>query len=210
MPTETFIDSTLLLFVLLNPFLLSIYLLDLIEELESKTFRGALLQGALISTLAFVLFAFAGDTLFSRVLQVRFASFLIFGGIVFLVVAIRYIMVSSEALRGLRGAPEHIAGSVALPFMIGPGTVSASVLAGSHLSFGYAALSIICALSTTVVCVLALKWLHDSVKRHYESYVQRYIDIVGRISALVIGTIAVEMILKGIDLWLESGRARSG
>ncbi len=86
-----------------------------------------------------MLFAVAGDALFARVLQVRFASFLIFGGIVFLVVAIRYMMIGAEAIRGLRGPPEHIAGSVAIPFMIGPGTVSASVLVGSRLPIGWAA-----------------------------------------------------------------------
>lgn len=57
------------------------------------------------------------------------------------------------------------------------------------------------------MCVLALKALHDSVRNRYERYVERYIDIVGRISALVIGTIAVEMILKGIDMWLEKASA---
>jgi multiple antibiotic resistance protein len=205
MPTPVFVDSTLLLFVLLNPFLLSIYLLDLIQELDRKTFRTALLQGALVSSVIFVLFAYAGDAIFSRVLQVRFASFLIFGGIVFLVIAIRYIMVGSEAIRGLRGgSAEHIAGSIALPFMIGPGTVSASVLTGSRLPFGWAALCIVSAIATTTLCVLALKWLHDSIKERYERYVERYIDIVGRISALIIGTIAVEMILKGVDLWMET------
>jgi len=202
MPTRAFVDSTLLLFVLLNPFLLSIYLLDLIDELEARTFRRALVRGALISTAAFVLFALAGDAIFSRVLQVRFASFLIFGGMVFLVVGIRYVMVGSEAIRDLRGPPQHVAGSIALPFMIGPGTVSASVLAGSRLPIGWAALSIVCALTTTTLCVLVLKWIHDSVRTRYANYVQRYVEIVGRISALVIGTIAVEMILRGIDLWL--------
>ncbi len=45
MPTREFIDGALLLFVLLNPFLLSVYLLDLIQELDGKKFRQALLQG---------------------------------------------------------------------------------------------------------------------------------------------------------------------
>jgi multiple antibiotic resistance protein len=203
MPARDFIDCTLLLFVLLNPFLLSIYLLDLIQQLEGKTFRGALLQGAAISAAAFSAFALAGDAIFSRVLQIRFGSFLIFGGLMFLVIAVRFFMEGSKAISELRGSPEHVAGSIALPFMIGPGTVSASVLAGSRLPFGWAVLSIVAALLTTTVCVLALKWLYDSVKDRYESYVERYIDVVGRISALVVGSIAIEMILKGLDLWLD-------
>jgi multiple antibiotic resistance protein len=40
------------------------------------------------------------------------------------------------------------------------------------------------------------------VRKRQERLVERYVDIVGRISALVIGTIAVDMILRGIDIWL--------
>jgi small neutral amino acid transporter SnatA (MarC family) len=203
MPPHGFVDSILLLFVLLNPFLMSIYLLDLIQSLDSWTFRRVLIQGTLISLCVFVLFAFAGDSIFSRVLQVRFASFLIFGGVVFFVVAIRFVLVGAEAIQSLRGSPDHIAGSIALPFMIGPGTISASVLSGSRLPFLWAALSIVVALTLTTLSVIILKAIHDIVRQRYQAYVERYTEIVGRISALVIGTIAVEMILKGIDLWLQ-------
>lgn len=202
METKAFVDSFLLLFVLLNPFLLSIYLLDLIEELDQTTFRRALIRGMLISFFVFAAFAWAGDAIFSRVLQVRFAAFLIFGGLVFLIIAIRYVMIGSGAIRELRGSAEHVSGSIAMPFLIGPGTVSASVLAGSHLPVIFAVLSIAAALVTAIAAVLLIKRLHDAVKKNHEGLVERYIDVVGRISALVIGTIAVDMILRGIDIWL--------
>ena len=41
------------------------------------------------------------------------------------------------------------------------------------------------------------------MKQQDERLVDRYVDTVGRISALVTGTIAVDMILKGIDIWLR-------
>ena len=202
METKAFIDSFLLLFMLLNPFLLSVYLLDLIEQLNLATFRRALTRGMFISFIVFAVFAIAGDVIFSRVLQVRFAAFLVFGGLVFLVIAVRYVMVGSAAIRELRGSAEHISGSIAMPFLIGPGTVSASVLAGTRQTAFYAVLSIALALSTAIVCLLMIKRLHDFVRKRHERLVDRYIDIVGRISALVIGTIAVDMILRGVDIWL--------
>ena len=97
MDKKAFVDSFLLLFMLLNPFLLSIYLLDLIEQLDRTTFRRALVRGMLISFVVFAVFAVAGDAIFSRVLQVRFAAFLMFGGLVFLVIAIRFVLVGSAA-----------------------------------------------------------------------------------------------------------------
>jgi len=52
--------------------------------------------------------------------------------------------------------------------------------------------------------VLLLKALHDLVRARDERLVERYVEIVGRISALVIGTIAIEMVLQGIDSWLAT------
>ena len=204
---NTFARSTTLLVVLLNPFLMSIYLLDLIEKLDDETFFATLIRGVVIATIVFSVFAVGGDAIFSTVLQVRFASFLIFGGIVFLVVGLRFIQVGPEALAELRGNPEHIAGSIAMPFMVGPATVSASVLAGARLPILWAVGSIAAAMAVMVLGLLAIKWLHGVVRQRNAGLVERYVDIVGRASALLIGTIAVDMVLNGIELWWAAWRA---
>lgn len=200
-----FLAAYSLLFVLLNPFLLSIYLLDLIATLDGPTFARVLARGAIISGTAFCFFALTGEWLFKDVFHVRFASFLVFGGLVFLIIGLRFVFVGRQALTELRGGePEHIAQSIALPFMIGPGTVSASVLAGVNLKAHEAAMAILCAVGSTVAIVIFLKWLHDHVRRRHERLIRRYIDVVGRISALVIGMFAVEMIFRGIELFSGS------
>jgi multiple antibiotic resistance protein len=61
---NTFARSTVLLVVLLNPFLMSIYLLDLIEKLDDKTFFSTLIRGVVIATIVFSLFAAGGDAVF--------------------------------------------------------------------------------------------------------------------------------------------------
>jgi multiple antibiotic resistance protein len=198
---EDFVRSATLMFVLLNPFMMSIYLIDLIQELDWKTFNRVLIRGALISLSVFVACAWIGDAIFTRVLQARFASFLIFGGLVFLIIGLRFVFQGSETLKGLRGSPEHLGGSIAMPFMIGPGTVSASILAGTRLNPVPAALSIMLALGSVVLALILLKWLHDFVKQRNERLIQRYLEITGRITALIIGTFAVEMILQGIEAW---------
>lgn len=205
MPPQAFLDSMLLMFVLLNPFLMSIYLLDLIEGMPGPLFRRVLFRGTLIAGTAFIVLAFLGDRLFDDLLQVRFASFLVFGGLVFLVISIRFVLVGDEAIRSMRGKPEHVAGSIALPFMIGPGTVSAAVVTGSRMSFGWACLAIVVAMLTAMLSLMFLKWLHDVIRKRDEELVNRYVDVVGRIMALVIGSIAVEMIFNGIDLWMNEG-----
>ena len=201
---EPFIASFVLLFALLNPFLMSIYLLDLITDLPAKDFARVLARGALISAGVFSLFAWGGDAIFSDYLRVRFASFQVFGGIVFLLIGVRFVFSGADSMRLMRGRPEHVAGSIAMPFMIGPGTVSASVVVGARLPILEAIIIILATLILTVVLVTAIKVAHDYMKEHNARVIDRYIEIVGRLSALLIGTIAVEMLFEGLGTWLQN------
>lgn len=196
-----FAKSTLLLVVILNPFLMTIYLMDVIRKVDGATFRRILWRAALISGCVFAAFAVTGDAVFSTVLNVRFASFAIFGGLVFLVIGLRFVLMGPAVIEELRGRPGQVAGSIAMPFMIGPGTVNASVLAGAHLPAWLAVLAVMTAMVVTVLLVLALKFIHDHTRDRYAELIERYVDVIGRVSALVMGTFAVEMILYGIDLW---------
>ena len=200
---EDVINSSALLLVLLNPFLMSIYLMDLIQKFDLRVFSIYLLRGTLISAVVFITFAWTGETVFKQVLQVRFESFLIFGGIIFLIIGLRFFFGGSDALGQLRGQPRGISITIAMPYMIGPGTVSASVIAGSRLSPLFSAFSIIMALFITVISILLMKSLHDYVRSQNEAIVERYIDIAGRTSALIIGTFAVDMIMRGIEEWFH-------
>lgn len=201
--SHAFVSSVALLLMLLNPFLLILYLIDLVQDLDRETFRMVLLRAGLISACIFTLFALLGDALFSEVLQARFASFQVFGGIVFLLIGLQFIFNGPSALRSMRGAPGHIAGSVALPIMIGPGTISASILAGSRLPPVLAVVGICLAVVVTVLTIMLLKDLHDFVLPRNARLVERYIEVMGRVMALVVGTFSIEMIMQGLGVWLH-------
>ena len=191
--------SLALFLVLFNPFLMSIYLLDLIQDLDRRTFVQVLVRASAISGSVFLLFAWGGEAIFTNLLQVSFSAFLIFGGIVILLIALQMMFVGSQAIRNLRGGdPAHLSGSVAMPFMIGPGTISASVLAGKTLSMAQAAAVIVLALSLTALMLLVLKNAFDAVKARHAGLLERYIDITGRAAALLTGSIGVQMILQGL------------
>ena len=199
----SFTKSFALLLMLLNPFLMIVYLIDLVQDLESRTFNRVLVRAGLISSGIFIIFALLGNTIFADVLQARFESFQIFGGIVFLIIGIRFVFSGTEAMKVLRGRPEHIAGAIAMPIMIGPATISASILAGNSLNGGMATLAILLAVGLSVVVVMGLKRLHDYVRPRHEGLVERYIEIMGRVTALVVGTFAIEMIMQGLRSWLK-------
>jgi len=108
------IRSAALLLVLLNPFLLIIYLIDVVQKLDSKKFAYVLVRAGFIATAVFWLFAVVGDAIFSEVIHTKFASFQIFGGVVFLIIGKRHdpfpacatvlaaVLVSVMIMQGIR------------------------------------------------------------------------------------------------------------
>ena len=199
---NNFVNSIALLLILLNPFLLIVYLMELVQDLDLKVFSSVLVRGGIIATAIHATFALLGDALFTEFLHAEFASFQIFGGIVFLIVGINFMLKGNAAIEALRGPPEHIAGSIAMPILVGPATVSASVLMGKTLSRPMAILGVLVAVMGTVLVVICLKVLHDWVKPRNEGLVQRYIEIAGRVTALIVGIFAVEMIMQGATVWV--------
>ncbi|MDZ7722811.1 MAG: hypothetical protein U5R06_08350 [candidate division KSB1 bacterium] len=66
--------------------------------------------------------------------------------------------------------------------------------------------AIVSAFIAVFLCIgtlLLLKKLHDYVKLRNEKLIERYIEVAGRITALVVGTFSIEMIMQGVRTWLK-------
>jgi len=187
--------------MLLNPFLIIIYLVDVVQKLKQKQFRFVLVRAGLIASTVFCSFAILGDTIFTGLMQVEFASFQIFGGIVFLLIGIQFVFKGPTAIEALRGESEHIAGSIAMPVLIGPGTVSACVIIGKRHEPLVACTVVVIAVFICLITIILLKFIHDLVNQTQEGLINRYIEIAGRITALYVGTVAIDMIMQGLRTW---------
>ena len=198
-----FIQSSALILVLLNPFLVVVYLIDVMQKLDRKQFRQVLIRAGIIASGVFCFFAVLGDAVFSTVLQAEFASFQIFGGLMFLIIGFQFFFSGPNSIEILRGESEHLAGAIAMPVLIGPGTVSASIIIGKRHDALTASLAILLAVFISIVIMLLLKRVHDFVRPRWERLLQRYIEIAGRITALYVGTIAIEMVMQGMRTWVE-------
>ena len=188
--------------MLLNPFLVVVYLIDVMQKLGQREFRHVLLRACIFASGVFCLFAILGDAVFSEIVQVEFASFQIFGGIIFLLIGLQFVFHGPQAIEILRGESEHLAGAIAMPVLIGPGTIGASVIIGKRLDPLMACTAILFAVTISVTIMLLLKLLHDITRPRRERLVQRYIEIIGRITALYVGTVSVEMIMQGVRTWV--------
>jgi small neutral amino acid transporter SnatA (MarC family) len=203
MELEPYLSSALLVFALLNPFLMSVCLLERMAELPRAAFLRALVRDALAGAAVLSLFAWGGDALFGELLQVRFASFQVFAGILFLAIGMRLVLKGADAMRALGGPPGHLAGPLALPLMIGPGTVSASVVLGARLPVPDAVVVIFVALAVAAGLVAAIRFARDALQESSARLLERCVEIGGRVTALLVGTFAVETIFEGIGAWLE-------
>lgn len=196
------INAFSLFFALLNPFLVGVYLVQFIRTLEARQFTAVLVRGGCIAGLVFMIFAVAGDRVFGLI-GIRFAAFQVFGGVVFILIAIRAVFGGAESQTALRGEAEHLAGAIAMPFLIGPATVSASVLIGAQVG-PLAACGIILVVLTLTVTLVALGKLgYDRLQRANARLAERYIEIAGRIAAMIMGSIAVDMVWTGLSRLLS-------
>ncbi len=197
------VKSAALLFVLLNPFLLIIYLTDIVQKLNQREFNKVLVRASIIASFVFCIFSIIGDAIFVRFLQVEFASFQIFGGIVFFLIGLQFVFRGPTAIEILQGESRHLAGAIAMPVFIGPATVSASVVIGKRLDPITACVVVVVTVFICAIALMILKHLHDVVLPRSEAIVQRYIEIAGRVTALIVGTIAIDMIMRGISVWIN-------
>ncbi len=199
---EEIIRSAMLMFVLLNPFLLIVYLTDIVQKLDQKEFNRVLLRASIISSIIFCIFSLLGDAIFVRFMQVEFASFQIFGGIVFFLIGLQFVFRGPTAIEILQGESKYLAGAIAMPVFIGPGTISAAVIIGKKHDPLVACVIVFAMVLVCAGAMVLLKKLHDVMLPRNEAIVQRYLEIAGRVTALVVGTIAIDMIMRGVSTWI--------
>ncbi|MCU4156119.1 MarC family protein [Carboxylicivirga sp. A043] len=198
-----FIRSITLLLILLNPFLLIVYLIDIVKSKSMYVFIKILIRAGLISFVTFSCFAILGDSIFNSVFNARLASFQIFGGIIFLLTGIQFVFKGNSSIESLRGESKHVAGAIAMPIFIGPGTISYSVLIGEQLNNYLALAAIGCAVLLCISIIALLKIIHDRIQTKKEELIEQYIDIAGRVIAMLLGTVSIELIMTGADYWLD-------
>lgn len=198
-----FIKSVMLLLILLNPFLVIVYLIDILYKYTVKGFTKVLVQAGLISSAVFIFFALAGEFFFKSIIQAEFASFQVFGGVIFLLIAVNFVFKGGSAIESLRGESKFVAGAIAMPILIGPGSISYSIIIGESLSPLLASLAIITAITISTVTMIGLKILYNRIQSKNEVIIERYIEISGRITAIILGTIAFDLIMKGVKFWIN-------
>jgi len=185
--------------VMLNPFALFLYLEPIRKDLSHRDFMMVILKATLISFSVCLLFFFSGDLFFRRIFNIDFESFRIFGGIIIFSYAYFYIVKGQKALIIIKENLDDLASEIALPFMVGAGTISLSILLAHDHAFvkGSIALSVIFVINFLVIFLL--KKLRDSIEtRKFKTAFDKNMEVLLRLNGFFIGAIGINMVLMGI------------
>ena len=185
--------------IMINPFAQVLYLKCVIDDLDVKTFSLVYAKASLISLVIYVIFALIGDEIFTRFFKIRFESFKIFGGIIIFAYAFSFIMYGAKSMIQTKENLDDLASEIALPFMVGSGTLYLSILIGRMAG----SFSVILSIFFSVIIVnYSLVWLFvfikDQFRKRQQIVFDKYMGILMRLNGFFMGAIGVHMILDGI------------
>ncbi len=184
--------------VLLNPFALFIYLNPVMNDLTQRDFFEVLGKATLISLVIFLLFSEFGTLIF-KFLEINFESFRIFGGIVIFTMALIFIIQGKKSLITLRGSLDELASEIALPFMVGAGTISISIIIGERFSSVRSILIIIGSMVINYIIIAILVYIKYSLSSvRVKIAFDKLMVYLLRVNGFFIGAIGISMTISGI------------
>jgi multiple antibiotic resistance protein len=193
------ISSILSFLVMLNPFALFLYLKPVMNDLSDHDFLRVFTKATIISFFTFLTFLFFGDVFFLRVFRINFESFRIFGGIVIFSLAYLFIVRGEKAFIQMKGDLHDIASEIALPFMVGAGTISLTILMRDRLLLWQGIVALVIILVVNFVVIMSLKRMRDKIRsENWQIAFDKNMEILLRINGFFLGAIGVDMVVLGI------------
>jgi small neutral amino acid transporter SnatA (MarC family) len=198
-------EALLQFLAILNPFALCLYLTGPMEELSFRSFLRVFLSACGISLAVFYVCAYFGEGLFTNTLGLEPAALRVFGGVVFFFVGYQYVTKGYRTTETLRGSLEELPSAIALPFMIGAGTIAQSVLIGKRYPACTVGFTLAGAMVFTIAVVMGFKLARDHLRGARERIFDRWVNIMARVNGLLIGAISCQLVVGGIyELWIHA------
>ncbi|HKJ42613.1 MAG TPA: MarC family protein [Sunxiuqinia sp.] len=193
------LSSILEFLVMLNPFALFLYLEPIRKDLSHKDFMIVIAKATAISFAVCALFFFSGEFIFKRVLQINFESFRIFGGIIIFSYAYFYIVKGQKAMIMIKEDLDDLASEIALPFMVGAGAISLSILLSQKHSLAIGTISLVIIFAIDFCVLFLLKKFRDSLEhKKFKTAFDKNMEVLLRLNGFFIGAIGINMVMLGI------------
>lgn len=185
------IKSTISLFIIVDPFGNIPIFIGLTERMNSEERRRIFHTATVSGLILLLLFAVAGREILN-IFRISLESFMIAGGILLLIIAIRILIAGGWEERV---TPESVGVvPIAVPLLVGPGAITTTIL--NLQEFG----EVVTVFS--VVIVFTIVWLTlRYIEPIYRILGKNGAVIIARVMALLIAAIAIQYILSGLQSW---------
>ena len=169
------------------------------QDLSAKQFRQVFFKASLISFFIYMVFLLFGNFIFEKIFQINFESFRIFGGIILFSLAYLYIIKGQKGFLQAKENLDDLASEIALPFMVGAGTISLAILLGDRLTFPQNIISLVAIMIINYIIVIGLIEIRARINhRKFKVAFDKNMEILIRINGFFVGAIGINMILNGI------------
>ncbi|GHA61845.1 MarC family protein [Pontibacter akesuensis] len=186
--------------VMLNPFALFLYLKPVMNDLSDADFRAVFLKASMITFFIYLVFLLFGDIVFQKVFRINFESFRIFGGIVLFSFAYIFIVQGKKAFIQIKGDLHDLASEIALPFMVGAGTISLTILMSEQLVLWQGVVSLVLIMLINFGIIMGLKQIRRGMRsKSVQTAFDKNMELLLRINGFFLGAIGVDMVVTGIS-----------
>ncbi|MBK5133579.1 MarC family protein [Candidatus Bathyarchaeota archaeon] len=185
--------AIIVLFIMVDPLGNIPIFMSLTEKMPKKQKTKTINTATIVSIILLLLFAFAGQEIFS-IFGISIFSFQIAGGILLLIIAIRLIITGK--IIDLDQNPESVgAVPIAMPLLVGPGAITTAIFSLQQYGIVITTLAII---TTLVITWIILR----SVNKIYHFLGKSGALVIAQVNALFIAAIAIQYILMGITQFI--------
>ena len=200
---DTFLESTILMFVAIDPISLVPIFAGLTTGLNKSQIRSIYLRATLVSLLVLSSFWLFGNAILD-VMNISMDSFRIIGGLFLIIIAFQMVFEQRQSRRqntADTAIDDETIKSIAIfplsiPLIAGPGAMATSLLLSkeSYLSIADAMVSYLPILVVMLMALLAM-WLSSQLASKLGPTI---ITVVQKIFGLLLGALAIEFVIEGI------------
>ena len=201
---DTFIESTILMFVAIDPISLVPIFAGLTTGLNNDQIRSIYIRASIVSLVVLSSFWLFGTAIL-EVMNISMDSFRIIGGLFLIVIAFQMVFeqrqerrqntadtaVDDETIKSIAIFP------LAIPLIAGPGAMATSLLLSKeeYLSVADAVVSYLPIFTVLILATLAM-WLSSMLASKLGPTI---ITVVQKIFGLLLGALAIEFVIAGIQ-----------
>tara|TARA_B100001059_G_scaffold95829_1_gene95036 strand:+ start:3444 stop:4073 length:630 start_codon:yes stop_codon:yes gene_type:complete len=200
---DTFLESTILMFVAIDPISLVPIFAGLTTGLTKEQVRAIYIRASAVSLMVLSSFWLFGNTILD-VMNISMDSFRIIGGLFLIVIAFQMVFeqrqvrrqntadtaIDDETIKSIAIFP------LSIPLIAGPGAMATSLLLSkeSYANLTDAAVSYLPILVVIFIATLAM-WLSSKLASKLGPTI---ITVVQKIFGLLLGALAIEFVIEGI------------